>query len=411
MISRDPRDRYNLPSTPSKRRRHTASAQSLALFRLPAVFVNHVPGGMARWDLDILDVTDISKEPRVYSDPARPLLHIIPGSSRWRATLVWTLQVKPLPKAILSRVPGSQKLDEILTLEYTSHIRHVELIFSPTQAEIDEAARQQGLLAMVAGPSSSTALLRSTPKAPDLRVQLVRVRYSGIGFSPAVQLAIPLYSRLREFVPWLLSLLLAPAYGILLLLGLDHSNRSLDSAVRRRKRQQRREWVQAQADSALEETSDIKGKGKALELLGSASRRDEDEDAMSSASAPTASEASTSDSFVIESDYHRAMRHSHVYVEQTQALVKSFLLLAHEMSQEVGVIGWGVRQLVYLAVEVGLMAAGVGKDVLLAAEEERTRPLEPSRRRRMREHARERIESQVKDSRLVIRKPAVAPIS
>ncbi|KAM0792664.1 hypothetical protein ACM66B_002444 [Microbotryomycetes sp. NB124-2] len=214
-------------------KRHSTAAQALSVFHLPATIANHVPG--AHWRLDIGTAQNISSS-KVGS------LWTEPDARVWRVSLVWTLELK-------SPISLPFGLSDKVLLQHTN-TRDVELWFW-SEGELERRQRYERQQSAAAGttgddhdkawpPVASTSSPLYTSSSSK-RVRLRLVKYSGFAPAlPAIIKVLPLYHAMSEVVPILLSWLLAPFYGALLLLGLDRSTRSLDSSKKNYKRQARR---------------------------------------------------------------------------------------------------------------------------------------------------------------------------
>lgn len=155
-----------------------------------------------------------------------------------------------------------------------------------------------------------------------------------------------------------MAFLLAPAYGLLLLLGLDHSTRSLSSRAASKRRQQRaqdrdRQQTKHSGSSRRRRSSSAFDPVSSQEATSQVSASDS-EDGWESVADPDA----------IESNYHHLMRSGHVVFHRTQRSIESITQGVGSLVSEVVQFGTAIRRVVVVAVESGLSLVGAGLDVI-----------------------------------------------
>ncbi|ORY80655.1 hypothetical protein BCR35DRAFT_88382, partial [Leucosporidium creatinivorum] len=376
-------------------KRHSPSAQALSLFRLPGFVVNHLPG--SQWTLEFDYVRDVSLQ----DQDAEDKFHLPPGAVRWRAFISWTLTLRSpfhLPLGI----------EDKLVL-HRQDSREVELVFAPSESDADKKLRLAREIRMSTEPSGSRP---RDPPGDDPDVQLVRVRYTGLR-APTYFNQLPLHDKLARYAPYLFACLLGPLYGILLLLGLDHSTRSLDASRRRRRRLEKKKARLAEKECIAEGKS--KGKGKERESISAREKgkqkllaEEEDHEPTSLPTVPTrtpitsdsddgsdltgtgASHDGESDT-ELESRYHRLMRQGHSTLHTIRTYRKQTTKILRKTFEEVGLVQWFVRSAVVVAAEGGLTVAGVGADLLSEAGLDFGEDPEQSKRMRQMQQARQGI--------------------
>lgn len=289
--------------------RHSASAQALSTFRLPAWAVNRV--SHSQWTLDqIKDVRSVVEDAQ---------------ESRWTAELRWELTIK-------SPVGLPFGLDEQLTWHHES-IREVELTFSVPRQIFDEEQSRNSLE------------WKRDLDAEDPQMRLIHVRYSGIKPPPNLHL-IPFHESAFEVLSRVCFLLIPLLYGVLLLLGLDYSPRGPSAATRKKIQQEQKRGLQL-------EGRNCKGKGDSTSAGDDLS----DSSATSNSLSTGDNDLEMSSCFVLMSKGNHALRLVRDWTNESAQFISETL-------EEVTMLGWAIRRTVLLAVEAGMSVLGVGVDAL-----------------------------------------------
>jgi hypothetical protein len=281
-------------------------------------------------------------------------------------------------------------------------------VFAPSESDADKKLRLAREIGLASEPSGSRS---RDPPGDDPDVQLVRVRYTGLHFPPCFN-SLPLHDTIADYIPYLFALFLGPLYGILLLLGLDHSTRSLDASRRRRIRLEKKTARLAEKERIR--AAEVKGKGKEREDpspqgKGKDKQRlmEEGQEPASPPPMPTLSSRSpiTSDSDDgsdhtggasydgdgLESRYHRLMRQGHSTLNTIRDYRNKTAQILTKALEEIGVVRWLIRRAVVVAAEGGLTVAGVGAEMLNEAGLDFSEDPEQSKRTRQMAQARQGI--------------------
>ncbi|GAA5913440.1 hypothetical protein JCM5296_003633 [Sporobolomyces johnsonii] len=254
-------------SSPSTSPASYRSAQALALFHLPSLGVNTLPG--AKW---ALNVTSISK-----SDTALEHVRVgsalreyradeaseVEGEEHWRATVEWTIKLPSGSSAAASKVRGRSKATagsgdvEPPVYSRTTFPRSVDLIFAREGRPLDAlgasrqpereptglsyAAKDKGKERESEEGRGGVEKVKSRDFGADgdaSLLRLVHVKYTlpphATSVFPFNKLPLGLRNAFERVALWLIAFFLPVAYLLLRFLGLDQTTRRLNRSDRRR---------------------------------------------------------------------------------------------------------------------------------------------------------------------------------
>ncbi|GAA5864733.1 hypothetical protein JCM1840_002213 [Sporobolomyces johnsonii] len=254
-------------SSPSASAASYRSAQALALFHLPSLGVNTLPG--AKWSINVTSISkadtalehvSVGSALREYrADEAGE----VEGEEHWRATVEWTIKLPSGSAAAASKGRGRSKETagsgdvEPPVYSRTTFPRSVDLIFAREGRPLDAlgasrhldreptglsyAAQDKGKEREIEEGRSGVEKVKSRDFGADgdaSLLRLVHVKYTlpphATSVFPFNKLPLGLRNAFERVALWLIAFFLPVAYLLLRFLGLDQTTRRLNRSDRRR---------------------------------------------------------------------------------------------------------------------------------------------------------------------------------
>ncbi|GAA5951174.1 hypothetical protein JCM21900_004364 [Sporobolomyces salmonicolor] len=258
------------------------SAQALALFHLPSLGVNTLPG--AKWSLNVKSVSKIDTAWKhrsvgpAFREYRTDEASEDDGEEHWRATVEWTIKFPRGSAAPISNVRGRSKARtssgnvEQPVYSRTTFPRSIDLVFACEGRPLNPFRAPRQLAREPTGLSYSAKDMGKERKIEEERggvekvksrdfgadggaspLRLVHVKYTlpphSISLFPFNKFPFGLLNAFEWVARWFIALLLSLAYLILRVLGLDQSTRRLNRTHRQR------------PEKRLDRLLDLKSKG------------------------------------------------------------------------------------------------------------------------------------------------------